>query len=434
MVKSAKPSIILIFVDCLRPDHLSCYGYPKNTSPNIDRFAKDAMLFENCFSHAPDTRLSYASILTGFLPHETRLMENIMLSAEVETLPEILRQLGYKTVGVVSNYLLRRNRGWEQGFMIYDDTMDQCELVRQWPERIAEHTTDRAIELIKQFHQDQLFMWIHYQDPHGPYTPPGPFTHMFRNPDQKHQILKINRSLSGHGGIPSYQNLGVNPDFYYYLSQYDGEIAYQDKHLGRLIDVLKEFSLYEDALIIFSSDHGEGMGEHNYYFAHGENLYSSLIRVPLIIKYGKQLKGKRTDFVQHIDIIPTIFNILGFKMNPYFRGHDLREKYAEVKEIFSEMNSFIVKDRIKFSLISDGLKLLYTPFYQKYQLFDLKIDPYEKNDLINKPKYKQQVETLKLRLHSIRKQDFLGISLMPNPPHITDEEKEKLKSLGYVQY
>jgi len=432
---SAKSSIILIFADSLRPDHLGCYGYGKNTSPNIDQFAKDAMLFENCFSHAPETRLSYASILTGFLPHEAKLSENIMLPSEVKTLPEILQELGYKTVAVIGNYLLSKGKGWEQGFMIYDDAMNQYELIRQLPERTARYTTDRAIELIKQFHQDHLFMWIHYQDTHGPYTPPEPFKHLFQNPDQKPYYLKINESLSGRGGIPSYQNLGIYPDFYYYLSQYDGEIAYLDQHVGRLIDALKESGLYENALIIFSSDHGEGMGEHNYYFAHGENLYNSLIHVPLIIKYGQQLTGKRIDFVQHIDIIPTIFNLLGLKMDSRFRGHDLHQEHREGKEIFSEMDSLLVEDKIKFSLISNGFKLIYTPLSKQYQLFDLKTDPSEKNDLIliGKPNDQQQVENLKMRLQHVCKQDFLGIQLMHNPSHLTTEEREKIKSLGYVR-
>lgn len=213
------PSIILITVDALRPDHLSCYGYPKNTSPNINRFAEDALLFENCLSHAPSTRPSFASILSGFLPHETKIVENHMcLPTEVEILPEILRRQGYKTVAVVSNYVLRKKGGWDQGFMIYDDIMNERELVRRWPERIAVHTTDRTVELLKQFHKDPLFMWVHYQDPHGPYTPPGSFAREFLDPNQEPRHLRLNKSLSGRGGIPAYQQLGSHRDFHHYAS------------------------------------------------------------------------------------------------------------------------------------------------------------------------------------------------------------------------
>jgi arylsulfatase A-like enzyme len=426
------PSIILITVDTLRPDYLSCYGYSKNTSPNIDQFAADGLLFENCLSHAPETRLSIASILSGFLPHETKVTKNILLTGGVETIAEILQRQGYKTAAVISNYVLRKNLGYEQGFMIYDDTMDERELVRRLPERIAQYTTDRAIELLKRFRKDSLFIWIHYQDPHGPYTPPKPFNQMFRNPAQKPRNIRVNTSVSGRGGIPSYQMLGINTDYHYYVSQYEGEIRYQDTHFKRLIDALKQLDLYDDALIILSSDHGEGMGEHDYYFAHSENLYSHLTHVPLIVKYGKELAGRRTDFVQHIDIVPTIFSILGLEADSRFRGRDLREPHKTNREIFAEMNCPFVKDSIKFSIVTQGLKLIHTPLYQQYELFDLKGDPQEKRNLISEPAYGKDVEDMKKRLNHICKEDFLDLRTI-SPYKLTEEEIRKLKSLGYTR-
>ncbi|MGA1870804.1 MAG: sulfatase [bacterium] len=428
-----KPSIILILVDTLRPDHLGCYGYSKNVSPNIDKFSADALLFKNCFSQASDTRLSCASILSGFFPHETKITESFVLPPDVTTLPEILQQQGYTTAAVVSNYILRKNKGWDQGFMIYDDTMDQCELVRKCPERIAEYTTKKAIELIKEFHKDPLFLWVHYQDPHGPYTPPEPYNRMFGDPNQKCLNLKINYSVSGRGGIPTYQVLNEQRNFYHYVSQYDGEIRYLDEHFGYLIEALKEYGIYNNALIIFSSDHGEGMGEHNYYFAHGEEIYNSQIHVPCIVRYGRRLKGIRTNFVQHIDIVPTIINILALKKNPLFRGRDFRKAHAAGGEIFSETNSPFVWDSIKLSLIVDGLKLIYTPLFNQYQLFDLIEDPSEKNNLSGMSHYKKQEDNLKIRLERVCKEDFLQIPETIKPPDMTEEEKARLKSLGYLQ-
>ena len=115
-----RPDVILVSVDTLRPDHLTCYGYSRDTSPDIDRLAAESLLFEKCFSHAPSTGASLASLLSGFLPHETKVTNKTILSAGVEMLPEILRGYGYKTAAVVSNYVLRENRGWEQGFDVYD--------------------------------------------------------------------------------------------------------------------------------------------------------------------------------------------------------------------------------------------------------------------------------------------------------------------------
>ena len=163
-----RPNIILITVDTLRADNLSCYGYNRNTSENLDRFAADAMLFENCLSHAPVTSSSLTSLLSGFLPHETKVFENLPLPKEVDTLAKMLQRQGYKTAGVVSNFNLRRKAGWSEGFAIYDDNMVAYEQVRGLPERTAEHTTNRAIEVLKELNSEQLFLWVHYQDPHGP--------------------------------------------------------------------------------------------------------------------------------------------------------------------------------------------------------------------------------------------------------------------------
>ena len=428
-----RPSIIFITVDTLRADRLSCYSNTKDTSVNIDRFAADGVLFENCLSHAPVTSSSFASIMSGFLPHETKVFENLPLPAGIEVLPEILQRQGYITAAVVSNFNLRAKTGWSRGFMMYDDRMEDYEQVRHIAERTAEHTTDRAIELLKELPKDQLFLWVHYNDPHGPYTPPERFAKMFRKPSQRPHHLTVNTSQSGYGGIPSYQRLGTNTDFYYYVSQYDGEIRYQDEQFRRLLDTLKQLDLYDEALIIFSSDHGEGMGEHNYYFAHGENLYSSQTHVPLIIKYGRQMRGKRKDFVQHIDIVPTILKIIGLKPDSRFRGRDLRKEQKTNREIFAAMESPIVEDGVKFSVVVDGLKLIYTPIYKQYELFDLNSDPYEEQNLIEDDKYQKQAEDLKIRLNRIRGEDFLKLDTVSKPQELTDEEREKLKSLGYVR-
>lgn len=423
-----RPNIFLIIVDTLRPDHLGCYGYPRNTSPNIDQFAKNALLFENCFSHAPTTSPSCACILSGFLSHETKsLINGRPLSSAVEILPEMLQKQGYKNAAVVSNYVLRKRTNWTQGFDIFDDTMDDKELNRNFPERIAKGTTDRAIELINRFSKDPLFMWIHYQDPHGPYTPPKQYAGLFWNPDDKKpRNLKVNKSLSGWGGIPSYQKLPNSTDYHYYVSQYDAEIRYQDEHFKRLIETLKEQGLFDESLIILTSDHGEGMGEHNYYFAHGGHLYNSLTHVPLIIKQGGELLGRKNYFVQHLDIVPTALNCAGVKPDSRFRGCDLREQNDAQPEIFARQGSM-------FTLIYDGFKVIYFYRARRYELFDLKADPNEEHNLINNPEYRERAKDLTLRLNRIAKEDRLKLNVYSKPLKLSREEIEKLKSLGYVR-
>ncbi len=248
--------------------------------------------------------------------------------------------------------------------------------------------------------------------------------------------LKVNATESGWRGIPNYQALWPERNFYYYVSQYDREIRYMDEQFKRFIETLKKLDLYDNSLIIFTSDHGEGMGEHNYFFAHGEHLYNSLTHVPLIIKYGKKLIGQRTDYVQHIDILPTIFNVLDMKLDSRFRGSDLRQQEKTPREIVAEMPSRI-KDTAAISIVVDGLKLIKVLLreepYQQYQLYDLRRDPNEKENLINTTGYHERLEDLKTKLERISKEDFLKLTSITTAPQLTPEEKEKLKSLGYVQ-
>ncbi|MHC4721708.1 MAG: sulfatase [Planctomycetota bacterium] len=426
------PNVILIIVDTLRPDHLGCYGYSRNTSPNIDLFAADSLLFENCFAHAPSTSASVASILSGFLPHETKVTNRTIMAPQIQTLPLILQDHRYKTTAVVSNYVLRQKRGWEKGFDKYDAEMKDRELNRNLLQRNAEHTTDRAIKLLKKSRKDNLFMWIHYQDPHGPYTPPENFGKLFKSTDLKPRLLKLNNISSGRRGIPKYQKLGDNRDFHHYVSQYDAEIRYNDEHLKRLFDSLKKLGLYHDSLIIFTADHGEGMGEHDYYFAHGENLYNILTHVPLIIKCPAELTGRKTDFVQHIDIVPTILKNLHIAPDPRLQGCDLRTEIPVGREIFAKMETGMVRDNVKYSILADDFKLIHTPLYDRYELYNMTEDFNEELDLANDPHHRPRTEDLKIRLKRIRKQDSLRLGTIKSPK-LTDEELEKLKSLGYVR-
>ncbi len=428
-----RPIVILIMADTLRADHVGFLGYEHDTTPNLDRFAADAMTFENCYSHAPETRSSCGSVLTGFLPHETRVPEFRQLPGMHETLAEILKSVGYQTAAVVSNYVLRKGYGFEQGFDVYDDTMDDFEAVRQSPERTAARTTDRAIELLRQRGDKPMFLWVFYQDPHGPYTPPGEFSKMFIDPDRKPRLLEVNDSISGRGAIPSYQRLGEHRDYHYYVSQYNGEIRYFDKHVGRLIEAIRKMGLYDDALIIFTSDHGEGMGERDYYFAHGENLYDYQLHVPLVIRHGRKFIGRRSDDVQHIDLLPTILRTLGLTPNPLYRGRDLRRPDPPGADIFALMNSWELHNEVQFSLIRDGLKMIYFPRENRYDLFDLRKQPRETRNLFADAIYQQRARELSARLAKTIADDRLQLRVVMRDVALTEEQKRNMQSLGYTK-
>ncbi len=431
-----RPDIIVIVVDTLRPDHLGCYGSTLDTSPNVDALAADSMFFEDCRAHAPNTRMSMASVFSGFLPHETNVVKQTDLTDKVETLAEQLIPLGYTTAAVISNFVLRKGVGFDQGFMVYDDEMKESEQTRKLAERTAEPTTDRAIELLRKYKDEQLFMWIHYQDPHGPYTPPPGYGERMKQPGRQPRLLPVTLTNDGLGGIPRYQRLGEHRDYHHYVANYNGEIRHFDEHFGRLIAALKELGYYDDALIIFTSDHGEGMGEQNWYFAHGTYLYSSITRVPLMLRYGDRLpKVRRTQMAQHLDIMPTIRGILELANDRGYRGRDLRGPLASGPEVFAEARPG--KDgKRRVSLIADGMKLIVMPVVNgqdRLELYDLNEDPYEAHDLGVLEQYEATRNALALRVNEIMQEDRLGIELVGAQRPRTKEELEKLKDIGYSQ-
>jgi arylsulfatase len=425
--------IILVSVDTLRADHLGCYGYPRPTSPHIDAFAAEALLFENAISHGSSTIPTVVSIMTGFLPHETKAIEAAGLPLALETLPEMLQDRGYTTIAVVSNFILRGKGGFSKGFSLYDEEMVDREQVLPQPERIAEHTTDRAIQLLERHAGNRLFIWIHYQDPHVTYTPPPRFAEPFIDAERAPRLLRANETMSGLGGIPSHGLLGSHRDYHYYVSQYDGEIRYLDEHLGRLFEALKRQGRYEKALIIFTADHGENMGEHGYFFSHGENLLHGVTHVPLIVKRGSELRGRRTDFVQHVDIVPTVLHSIGASARFALRGHDLLEHPSPGREIFAESAVWWSNERRVYFVLRDGIKLIYRPSVNRYHLFDINADPEEEADLVGEARYRQQVAELRRAMIRIRSEDRIQLGHIQEPAKLTEEERQKLKSLGYLR-
>lgn len=429
----SRPSVILISVDTLRPDHLEIHGYEKNTAPALARFAESALLFERCYSHAPSTRLSISSLLTGYLPHETRTFFNESLPAEVDTLAEVLQRDGYSTLAVVSNYVLMPSRGWNQGFDLYDDTMNSRELNREAPERIASATTDRAIELLSSHSKQPMFLWIHYQDPHGPYLPPSALREQFRDPTRRARDLPLNQTLSGLAGIPLHQRLGGERDFHYYVASYDGEIRFFDLHFERLLDALDEHGLLDSALIVFTADHGEALGERGHYFAHVGYLHGNLTNVPMILKLGDQLRGRRTDACQHLDVVPTILGVLGIEADARLRGRDLREIDDGTKEIYAATTSPIDGDGAKFSMIRGGFKLIFNSQTEVHQLFDLVEDPGEEKDLASDPRHQSRRLSLAQALLRVFTDDRLKLDTESEPGPRSESELRRLRALGYVE-
>jgi arylsulfatase A-like enzyme/tetratricopeptide (TPR) repeat protein len=271
--------IILISVDSLRADRLPAYGYAGVRTPAIDALANDGIVFERAYAHASQTLPAHVSLLSGRLPFRTGVRNNLGFSikASERLLAEMLRDRGYETAGVVSSYVLREETGISQGFAFFDDDfadvhpVGQVESAEVPLERDGMHAELIAERWLASVGTERAFLFLHLYEPHAPYAPPERFAE---------------------------------------YSPYDGEIAYVDEIVGRLVKYLKAHQLYDKSTIVLVSDHGEGLGDHGEQ-GHGLLAYEEAMRVPLIVKRSAgEGAGRRVQaVVQHVDLVPTILDM-----------------------------------------------------------------------------------------------------------------------------
>ena len=415
-------SVLLITIDTLRPDHLSSYGYPRVTSPAIDALAASGLLFEEARSHAPVTAPSHASILSGDLPAWHQVLTNgDMLNPRVETLAHWLGAAGFETAAFVSNAAIGRPLHFDQGFGDFDDVLPEREANRPQPERIAEHTVDAALAWLGAHHAKRFFCWVHLEDPHGPYTPPAEHAAPFLAAAAGLPVvdLPILTNQSGLGGIPQYQALAGETNRERYVARYDGEIHYMDQQVGRLLRALEGWGV--ELLVVLTADHGEALGEHGYYFAHGHGVTEDQIRVPLIIRGRGVPAGERSRRpVDHLDIAPTLLALTGVAATRVLPGRNLlassEESHSTVSQGFPNQASITV----------DGAKLVRRPGGEA--LFDLRGDPGELRDVAAaEPDLRQRLGRLLEAELARRRPSWQRTSAFG--PALLDQ----LRRLGYVE-
>jgi arylsulfatase A-like enzyme len=383
-------AVILIVIDALRADHLGCYGYHLPTSPHLDQFAKDAVVYKYAFSPCSYTIPAFAAIFTGKSPGNNSLwfQQKFGLNRDREiTLAEILKSAGYKTAAFVSSLVMRKDWGLDVGFDIYNDKMTGFEANRPSESiRNGKETNNEIFKWLVNEGHSPFFLFIHYFDVHGPYVNVEPYDSIFRVEDYGKKPLFLDRVLDGkEGGIPDYQILkavkneaGENVDFEkdarYYFSQYDGGIRYSDDMFGDLIERLKEKDIYDDALIIITADHGEAMGENNVYFFHGLTVSFEQIRVPLLIKTPtkKTIKSKVVEEpVSTIDIFPTILNACEANNSRFeVEGVNILNKNSNKRIILSEnqWQRAIIRGNYIFNSEKRNIYSDYVYYYDSRQL------------------------------------------------------------------
>jgi len=428
-----RPNVILITLDTTRADHLSCYGYSRNTSPNLDKFAGENLLFTYAYSTSTWTLPGHASIFTGMYVsrHGARLHEEgrirfgsnriCPLQGSAVTLAEILQERGYTTLGVTAGPMLNKVFGLHQGFHFYDDLA----AIRRADE--VNEVVFRHLSVIK----SPFFLFINYFDPHRSYAPPPPFDTLFSTPGKSKpalsevaivdQVLLHNRPLTAE-------------EQEHFSSQYDGEIAYMDKHLGLFLDKIKALDFYGSSYIIITADHGECLGEHNL-VGHDLSLHQPVLRVPLVVKYPRFAGPGAVDqrMVEIVDILLALLFDLGIEPPqevqgvPFF-GRKLMS-FAEGCRNSDHVRAFGGRfDRSLQASIRDGKKLILSSSGD-YEFYDLVSDPLENTNLIGSDR--RSAEKLK-RMMSQFHSSFEHAGAAGSHIEAPEEIGKKLKALGYI--
>jgi arylsulfatase len=434
--------VILITCDTLRADRLGCYGYARPTSPHLDEFAREAVVFDNAWSTAPKTTPAVSALLTGRLPDEIGVTggNRYLLPPAAVTLAELAREAGWHTGAVVSNWVLRDQpkyggAGVQQGFEHFDDRMDLREISRDVYERLAPATTDAAIAWLEERRargEDRFFFWVHYQDPHGPYRPPAEILARFERPATAEPELPVGKTQRGFGQIPSYQALDSERRPEPYRARYDAEIAAFDEHFGRLLAWLHDAEWTRDALIVFTADHGESLGEQGYWFCHGENLHAEIVHVPLLVHFPEESshvhadeRGRVARPAGHLDLWPTILEALAVP-EAGSRGLSLFQEELPERRFLKQTLGRLERDR--WLALGDGRWRLVARSGEPPQLYDHASDPSEKVDLAaREPDVVRELQ----RLHAEDKIAHPYVPLKEQRIEGDAETEHALNTLGY---
>ena len=356
-------NVIVVTFDTTRADHIGVFGKDQANTPTLDNLAKDGILYQHALTSIPITLPSHSSIMTGKTTFSHGVRDNGLfnLSDQQLTLAEILKAQGYNTAAAIGSFPLTSQFGINQGFDYFNEhiTLNQEDMYGDktipkealfFDERKASQVNDGIMPWIEENYQNPFFVWLHYFDPHQPHEPPAPYDQQFVN------------------------------------DLYQGEIAYADESLGNVIAQLKRLDVYDNSLIIFTSDHGEGNGEHNEQ-THSFLIYNSTLHVPLIIKYPNQLhaNSRVEKWVALVDIFPTVLSVLSLESPDDIQGAVLPTDNTNItsNEIYAETLSPRLSRGWgeQRGLIKNQHKYIHGP---KKELYDLKNDPHEINNLIDK--------------------------------------------------
>jgi len=436
------PNVVLITLESLRPDHVSFMTGKAKTTPNLDRLARESMVYDDAHSVTSWTLASHASLFTGLYPpaHQTRGPVD-RLDDSYETIAEVLAGAGYQTAGVVSGPYLRPPHNLNQGFELYDDSASSA-----WQGTAHKDVTNPAmLEALQRFVTKQrdpkrpFFLFAYFWDPHYDYVPPAPWNERFKPPGAEAI------DLSGYEENDHFHAGSSPQEKAYVLSQYDGEIAWTDATLGSFFELLKQRGLWDDTLIIITSDHGEEFFEHGDK-GHKNNLFVESVHVPLIVKYpGGRPRGRDDRLVSLVDLFPTILQATGTESNAPRNGVSLRERAPSPdRPIFFDLYyvSFDEDEKSEtpairkqwYAVRRGDLKLVSVSDRKLPYLFDVKADPAERHDLVWAPAHRASLQVLARTLEGWHRQ-MKGLAQRyeaGGAADLSEAARERLRALGYL--
>jgi arylsulfatase A-like enzyme len=463
-------NVILVTVDALRADHLSCYGYGLQTSPHIDSLARAGVRFATAYSTAPFTTPSMASFLTGLYPprHGVRTLPGF-LAPENLTLAEVLRDHGYATAAITANPILDDRWGFGQGFDDFEvrqlssgnrfvRALPLFRLFRQESKTEplgGKGVTESALRWIDGHRGRRFFLWLHYMDVHGPEKVPLEFVHRYL-PNWGHRDYPFARMIEQGKQKGTYVRGILRGPFFTprqwsdYLGFYDASISYVDWNLARIVERVDRLGLSGKTVLIVSADHGESLGEHNQ-LQHGISVYESAVRIPLVFCGGPFTSAHPTVAaeVSAVDVFPTVLEALGLPRPPGLDGHSLlplvqgeiAPDERRVLHLESEDNSAAViryyPNRLSgvegksLAVCAEGWKLIYSPRWgdHEWELYDLQRDPGEQVNLFASGSTEArdlQSKLLSWMLESPR------ATRLPSGPAVDGDMRDRLKALGYI--
>ncbi len=442
--------VILLTIDTLRADFVSCYNAQNSRTPNIDSVAEDGIRFENAMVTSPWTLPSFASLFTGLSPdvHMTTKV-NHRLPDSLTTIAEVMKNNGYLTASIGLNKVLTENYGTQQGFRqrcFYPKSSRgesyAAELLRQlFSRRFAEKATttdltDHTIDWLQTHKENDFFLWLHYYDPHLPYSPPQKYLPSLKLDQNIGNALDEDERISIRSGtlVPD----AVEREWIRQL--YIGEVHYVDDNIGRIVQALRDLGIYDDCLLIVLSDHGEEFWEHQG-FAHGHTLYQELLHVPFIIKLPGYSYAQKTvqERVSLESIMPTLVELCELETQTDLLKPSLASTWQTGKSranddiIFATGMLFYEEQR---AVLFDDFKYIQYMISDKELAYDLAIDPFEEQSVAERQEKKTELAKKILQGHQqvakgLRQQ--LGLGDESSIRTLDKETLEILKSIGYLQ-